>query len=131
MTFGVDFDTRPALTGALVSDLDLLVQSLARRLRTRRGALWYAPAFGSYLPDYLGEGFDDGGLEVAAVAALDLEEDPRVLDATVTVDAVHARAVTLRADVSTTLGPVALVLDATQASGLYPPEIEITPYGVG
>lgn len=128
---GVDFTTRSGLTGALVSGRALLVESLARRLRTRKGALFYDPGYGSYLPDYLGESFTDAGAEAAAICELDLEEDPRVLGATVTVTATHPRGVSLRADVDTTLGPVALVVNAVGAGGLHPGSLEVTPYGVG
>lgn len=128
---GTDFSTRSGLTGALISGLPLLVESLARRLRTRKGALWYDPEYGSYLPEYLGERFEDGGAEAAAICELDLEEDPRVLNADVTVVSVSLRGVSLRASIEATLGRVELVIDAANAHGLYPPEIEITPYGVG
>lgn len=128
---GTDFSTRSGLTGALVSGLPLLVESLARRLRTRKGALWYDPEYGSYLPEYLGESFQDGGAEAAAICELDLEEDPRVLSADVVIEAVTLRGVQLRATVTATLGTVDLVIDATSAHTLYPPEIEVTPYGVG
>ena len=128
---GVDFTLTPALSGALTSGLPLLTESLARRLRTRKGALWYDPEYGSYLPEYLGESFQDGGAEAAAICELDLEEDPRVLNADVTVEAVTLRGVQLRATVTATLGTVELVIDATSAHTLYPPEIEVTPYGVG
>lgn len=128
---GTDLSTRYGLTGALVSGRELLVESLARRLRTRRGALFYDPGYGSHLPDYLGESFQDGGAEAAAICELDLEEDPRVRAATVTVTNVHPRGVTLRAHLDTVLGPVDLVVEAAAAGGLHSPSIETTPYGVG
>ena len=128
---GTDFSTRSGLTGALVSGLPLLAESLARRLRTRKGALWYAPEYGSYLPGYLGESFQDGGAEAAAICELDLEEDPRVLNADVTVEAVTLRGVQLRATVTATLGTVELVIGPISAHTLYPPDIEAVPYGVG
>lgn len=129
--FGTDFLTTPALSGVLVGGHELLVESLTRRLRTRRGALFYDPSYGSYLPEYLGEGFTDGGEEAAAICELDLEEDPRVLDAAVTVVEVTLRGVTLRADLNTVQGPLSLILDATAASSLYPAELEVTPVGIG
>lgn len=128
---GTDFSTRSGLSGALVSGLALLVESLARRLRTRKGALWYDPEYGSYLPDYLGESFQDGGAEVALVCELDLEEDPRVLNADVVVESVTLRGVSLRASVTTKEGVIDLVIAANSAHTLYPPDIEVTPYGVG
>lgn len=129
---GVDFTLTPALSGALTSGLALLVESLARRLRTRKGALWYDPSYGSYLPEYLGESFTDDGAEAALICELDLEEDPRVLNADVTVESVSLRSVSLRASVTSTLGKVELVVEAAAAGGtVYPPSIEVTPYGVG
>ncbi|GGI87293.1 hypothetical protein [Deinococcus wulumuqiensis] len=128
---GVDFTLRSGLGSELTSGLPLLIESLARRLRTRKGALWYDPDYGSYLPEYLGESFQDGGAEAAAICELDLEEDPRVLNADATVEAVHLRGVSLRASVTTQTGVIDLVIEASSAHTLYPPEIEITPYGVG
>lgn len=129
---GVDFSTRLGLSGALAFDRALLVESLARRLRTRKGALFYDPDYGSYLPEYLGESFQDGGAEVAVVCALDIEEDPRVAFAVVSVAGVTLRGVSLQADVTTKSGVVIpLIIDAVNASALYPPEIEVVPYGVG
>lgn len=128
---GVDFTLRSGLGSELTSGLPLLIESLARRLRTRKGALWYDPEYGSYLPEYLGESFQDGGAEAAAICELDLEEDPRVLNADVVVEAVTLRGVQLRATVTATLGTVDLVIDATSAHTLYPPQIEVVPYGVG
>lgn len=128
---GIDFSLRERLSNELTGGLALLVESLARRLRTRKGALWYDPTYGSYLPEYLGERFEDGGAEAAVICELDLEDDPRVLNADVTVDAVNLRGVSLRATVTATLGTVQFVIDATAAHTLYPATIEVTPYGVG
>ncbi|MFC5846744.1 hypothetical protein [Deinococcus petrolearius] len=131
MTLGTDFSTAAGLNGVLVSGRALLVESLARRLRTRRGALWYEPGYGSSLPDYLGESFDDGGAEAAAICEIDLEEDPRVLTATVTVTTATPSSISLLAQVDTVRGAVALVIEAGSASALYPASIEVAPYGVG
>lgn len=131
MTLGTDFSTRDGLNGTLVSGRALLVESLARRLRTRRGALWYDPGYGSSLPEYLGESFDDGGAEAAAICEIDLEDDPRVLTATVTVTASTLSSITLLAQVDTINGPISLVIEASSASTLYPASIETTPFGIG
>lgn len=128
---GVDFSTRAGLTGALVAGRDLLVESLARRLRTRRGALFYDPEFGSYLPDYLGERVEDFGAEAAAICQLDLEEDPRVLSAAVTVEQVTLEGVQLRATLDTITGPISLIVDAVHAPDALPVVSEGVPYGVG
>lgn len=128
---GVDFTTRAGLSGALVSGRALLVESLARRLRTRRGALFYDPEFGSYLPDYLGESFTDGGAEAAAICELDLEEDPRVINASVTVLHADLSGVKLQADVETITGPISLIVDAIHAQDALPTVQEAVPYGVG
>ncbi len=106
---GTDFSLRP-LSGALLSGPDLLVEDLSRLLRTRRGALFYDPTYGSYLPEYLGESFVDDGAEAAALCTLDLEEDPRVLTASVSVTAVSRLSVTLRADLETVVGPISLIV---------------------
>ncbi|GGL15958.1 hypothetical protein [Deinococcus radiotolerans] len=128
---GVDFSTRAGLTGELVAGRDLLVESLARRLRTRRGALFYDPEFGSYLPDYLGERVEDAGAEAAAICQLDLEEDPRVISAAVTVEQVALEGVQLRATLDTITGPISLIVDAVHAPDALPVVSEGVPYGVG
>ncbi|GGR00336.1 hypothetical protein [Deinococcus ruber] len=126
--FGTDFQA--PLTGALLSGPALLARDLGRLLRTRRGALFYDPDYGSYLPEYLGEGFLDGGAEAAAICELDLEEDPRVLSATVTVTAADLRSITLRADLETQAGPFALIVEASDAVSVLGYE-EVAPYGTG
>lgn len=128
---GKDFSTRDGLNGVLTEGRGLLVESLARRLRTRRGALFYDPSYGSYLPDYLGESFTDGGAEAAALCELDLEEDPRVRTAFVTVLDASLDRISLRATLDTELGPLALVVDAVGAAGLYSGQLTILPEGVG
>lgn len=131
MNLGTDFTLRPQLTGALISDRALLLESLARRLRTRKGALWYDPAYGSYLPDCLGESYVDGGAAVATICEIDLEEDPRVLDARVTVTRLGLESVTLQALLVTQNGPVELILSAKRAGELIQLEIqEGAPYGL-
>ena len=127
--FGTDFQTRP-LTGAFLSGVALLIEDLGRLLRTRKGALFYDPDYGSYLPEYLGEGFQDGGAEAAAICELDLEEDPRVLTATASVEAFDLRTIRLRADLETVGGPVTLVVEAGDAVSVLGYE-EATPYGTG
>lgn len=128
---GVDFSLRAGLDGRLTSGRALLAESLARRLRTRRGALWYDPSYGSYLPDYLGEGFADGGAEAAALCEIDLEEDPRVRGADVTVVSADLERITLRAQVDTLAGPITLVVEAARATDVLPGVVEAVPYGVG
>lgn len=130
-TLGIDFTTRPALTGALISGRALLVESLARRLRTRKGALFYDPSYGSHLPEYLGESFDDGGAEAAAICELDLEDDPRVITAAVQVESVSLTGVQLRATLDTITGPISLIVDAVNAQDALPAVTEAVPYGVG
>lgn len=128
---GTDFTTRPELTGALISGPALLLESLARRLRTRKGALFYDPEYGSHLPEYLGESFTDRGAEAALLCELDLEEDPRVLTASVTVLSVSLEGVELRADLETRLGPFSFVVSANRAHEALYPNMEVTPYGTG
>lgn len=128
---GTDFSLRSGLTGALVSGTELLVESLSRRLRTRRGALFYDPDYGSYFPDALGDSFTDGGAALAALAEVDLEGDPRVAEARVTVLSHDLRRVELQARLTTVDGPVALVIEAMDAHLLVRNVEEVLPYGVG
>ncbi|MFC6592425.1 hypothetical protein ACFP81_10740 [Deinococcus lacus] len=131
MNLGTDFAARPVLSGALLSGRELLLESLARRLRTRKGALFYDPTYGSYLPDCLGESYQDGGAAVAAICELDLEEDPRVFEARVRVTALGLEGVALEARLVTEDGPIDLILSAEQAGGLIKLEIqEGAPYGL-
>lgn len=128
---GLDFSTLGGLDGTLTEGRALLVESLARRLRTRRGALFYDPSYGSYLPDYLGESFADGGAEAAALCELDLEEDPRVLTANVTVLEATLERISLQASLETNLGPLTLIVDALGMAGLYADQLTVLPEGVG
>ncbi|THF70509.1 hypothetical protein E7T06_07330 [Deinococcus sp. Arct2-2] len=126
---GTDFNLRP-LTGALLSGRALLTEDLGRRLRTRHGALFYDPDYGSYLPEYLGEGFQDGGAEAAAICMLDLEEDDRVLSASVNVLSTDLRTIQLRADLETVSGPISLIVEAGDAVNVLGYE-GVAPFGVG
>lgn len=112
--FGIDFNTRP-LTGALLFDYALLTEDLGRLLRTRRGALFYDPEYGSFLPEYVGEGFDDGGQEAAIICELDLEQDARVLNASVSVLEFDLRTIRLQADIETATGSLSLIVEAGDA----------------
>lgn len=128
--FGRDLSASPGLTGRQVSGLDLLTESIARRIRTPKGALFYDVTYGCSLYDYLGEAMNDGGAELCAVLGIEIEEDPRVLNATVTPLEVTLKSISLRADLDTAAGPFVLVIEA----GLVGQQFEVqgvTPYGIG
>jgi phage baseplate assembly protein W len=112
---GTDFNLGEDLDAnlSLVSGVTGLGQALARRLRTPRGGLWYAPDYGTDLRQYvLAPVFSARAMEMAAAA--ECRKDERV-------EAVKARAVQgddpssveLTIDVETADGPFALVLNVS------------------
>jgi len=113
--FGTDLSASPGLNGRLISGLDLLTESIARRIRTPKGAVFYDLSYGCSLYDYLGEGVTDGGADLCAVLEIEIEEDERVLNATVTPVEVTLKSIQLRADLDTASGPFTLVISADQA----------------
>ncbi|WP_027480519.1 hypothetical protein [Deinococcus pimensis] len=128
--FGTDLQTRP-FTGAHVSGLDNLRAAVARRLMTPIGGLFYDPSYGSSLLDYLGEGVENAN-ELAATLEVELEEDPRIRDATITPVDVTLRRVTFDVHLETALGPFDLVVSADLAQGALTPTVEVSAaYGVG
>jgi len=127
--FGTDLTLIPTL-GGQVSGLALLAESVARRIRTPIGALFYDLSFGSSLHDYMGEATNDGGAELCAVLGVEIENDERILDASVTPLEVTLRSIRLRADLDTSTGPFSLVIEAVDAGQQF--EVQgVTPYGLG
>lgn len=113
--FGTDFNLGDDLDANLsvVSGVTGLGQALARRLRTPRGGLWYAPDYGTDLRQYvLGPVYSARALEMAAAA--ECRKDERV-------EAARARAaqgddpssVELTIDVEVADGPFSLVLNVS------------------
>ena len=129
--FGTDFTLRGGLTGQLISGIDLLAESLSRRIRSPRGSCFYDPEYGTSLQDFLGEGIQDGGEGVCAVLEAEIEDDPRVLSAVLTPVSATLRTLSIRADVQTVAGPLALVINADAAGQILTPQIEVIPYGTG
>lgn len=130
--FGTDLSARPDTAGTLIDGADNLVEALARRLQTPKGALFYDPAYGSGLHDWLGEGLTDDGAGAAVTVEIDLEDDPRVRSALVTVESITLRSLALRATVETAAGPFELLIDGAYAAGVISPQIDVrAAYGTG
>ncbi len=127
--FGTDLTHLPDVTGQLVTGGENLIQALSRRIRTPKGSLFYDPSYGSTLYDWLGEGLDDGGLALAVSLEVDLEEDPRVRSASVTVTNLHLRGIELSALVDTNAGPFELVISGDLASSAVYPNVEVNARG--
>lgn len=123
MRFGTDFAAIPDFDGqTLKREYDNLAEALARRLITPRGALWYAPDYGTDLRAYLGEPMTDAlRYEVERLAALEVEQDPRVEEASATLTYLGREEMRLSLSVRTLYGPFALVLrvDALNVEVLY------------
>lgn len=84
--FGSDISTFPDLDELLEpqSGRRVLLESIARRMTTPRGALWWAPSYGSDLGAVLDEAIDPARLRAAATALQQqLTQDERILRATV------------------------------------------------
>ncbi|MDV6376362.1 hypothetical protein [Deinococcus arenicola] len=124
-----DFGTDLGGTGQLVTGGENLIQALTRRIQTPRGSLFYDPGYGSTLHEWLGEGIQDDGLEVAVTLEIDLEEDPRVRSASVTVEQVTLRSIRLVAAVDTAAGPFELVVAGELAAAAVYPNVEVNARG--
>lgn len=130
--FGTDLSARPDTAGVLIDGPPNLIEALARRLQTPKGGLFYDPSYGSGLHDWLGEGISDDGAGAAVTVEIDLEEDPRVRSALVTVERVTLRSLSLRASVETASGPFDLLIDGGYAAGAVYPQIDVrAAYGTG
>jgi len=83
--FGSDFSALDDIDQSLrvVDGKTALMQALARRLTTPRGALWYAPAYGYDVGAHVNSGTDVAVIEAAAEAQI--LDDERVDDADVTI----------------------------------------------
>jgi phage baseplate assembly protein W len=117
MTFGeggtLDLDP----TGALVSGVRAVAESVARRLTTRRGSLLGAPDYGLDVRYFLGDSFDPAGvfaLESAVVDECGKEERVRRATCAATLDA--AGALSIEVDVESDVGPFSLVLSVGQVT---------------
>lgn len=123
MRFGTDFAAIPDFDGqTLKREYDNLAEALARRLITPRGALWYAPDYGTDLRAYLGEPMTDAlRYEVERLAALEAEKDPRVEEASATLTYLGREEMRLSLAVRTAQGPFTLVLrvDSLSVEVLY------------
>lgn len=118
MRFGTDFAAIPDFDGqTLKREYDNLAEALARRLITPRGALWYAPQYGTDLRVYLGEVLDDAvTYEIERLATLEVEKDERVESAEVRVTQAGRDGLRLSILARTRLGPFRFVLHVTQVS---------------
>lgn len=123
MRFGTDLAALPDFDGVtLRREYDNLAEALARRLITPRGALWYAPEYGTDLRGYLNEPVTDAlRYEVERLAALEVEKDPRVEEATATLTYLGTNEMRLSLSVRTAQGPFTLVLrvDSLSVEVLY------------
>lgn len=117
------------LNGAVSGGRQLLLESVTRRLRTRRGALFYDLNYGCSLLDFLGESFQDRGGELAAVLEVELEDDPRVQQALVQVTELSLNGVTLQVILHTTAGLLQLGVTASGAPAAVTPHIEVIQLG--
>lgn len=84
--FGTDISTFPDLDELLEPQggRRVLLESIARRLSTPRGGLWWAPSYGSGLGAVLDEAVDPARLRAASTALQQqLVQDERILRATV------------------------------------------------
>jgi len=83
--FGSDFSALDDIDQSLrvVDGKTALMQALARRLTTPRGALWYAPAYGYDIGAHVNSSTDVAVIEAAAEAQI--LDDERVDDADVTI----------------------------------------------
>ena len=107
---GSDFsgvnDITPTL--AVVSGRRCLIEAIARRLITPRGALWYDPDYGEDLRRFLSATVVNAGAIAAAVAA-EAEKDERVEQASASVT-FSGDVLTVKLAIADGAGPFAFVL---------------------
>lgn len=108
--------TFPALSGTVVRAERALAEAFARRLTTPRGALWYAPAYGTDLRQFVLRR-DTPALRYAVEAAVEaeLEKEGLVLEARAVVRAVAPRELTVTVEADTADGRWVGLVRATDA----------------
>lgn len=120
VNFGSDVSTLPALddTFTLQRGLKVLSQNIARRLTTPRGALPFAPNFGTDVRQWLGAELGNEALgRLKAQIEAECEKDERVEEASVSVKYnAPTKALTIQIALATAQGPFRLVLGITALS---------------
>lgn len=122
--FGSDISTFPDLDPLLEpqSGRRVLLESIARRMSTPRGGLWWAPSYGSDLGAVLDEAVDPARLRSAANALQQqLVQDERIKSASVEATYVAAtRSLRIVVSIVDATGPFTRVfaLDASRVAQL-------------
>lgn len=122
--FGTDISTFPDLDPLLEpqSGRRVLLESIARRMSTPRGALWWAPSYGSDLGAVLDEAVDPARLRSAANALQQqLTGDERIKSASVEATyAAATRSLRIVVSIVDATGPFTRVfaLDASRVAQL-------------
>jgi phage baseplate assembly protein W len=122
--FGTDISTFPDLDELLEqqSGRRVLLESVARRMSTPRGALWWAPSYGSDLGAILDGPVSDAQLRANATALQQqLAQDERILSARVEASYVAAtRSLRILVSITDASGPFERVftLDASGVATL-------------
>lgn len=122
--FGSDISTFPDLDPLLEpqSGRRVLLESIARRMSTPRGGLWWAPSYGSDLGAVLDEAVDPARLRSAASALQQqLVQDERIKSASVEATYVAAtRSLRIVVSIVDATGPFTRVfaLDQTRVAQL-------------
>lgn len=122
--FGTDISTFPDLDELLEpqSGRRVLLESVARRMSTPRGGLWWAPSYGSDLGAILDGTVTDAQLRASATALQQqLAQDERILSARVEVTYTAAtRALRILVSITDASGPLERVftLDSTGVAKL-------------
>lgn len=112
---GLDADGDLDLAFPLISGRTCLAADLVRRLRTRLGSMFWAPAVGISLEDQIQRAHSAASLaRLRAQVVAECEGDERVLSARCTAEITAARTLKLRigiTDRTTTTEPFELVLE--------------------
>lgn len=115
--FGSDISALPELNFSFKSGYVNLAEAIGRRLITPRGGLFYDPDYGFDLRRYLNETWTESTeFEVETLLVAELRKDPRILDATATIDITNilaTRQVSITIEAETDFGPFSLVLNVS------------------
>jgi phage baseplate assembly protein W len=94
------------LENRVVTGERVLLEALARRLRTPRGGLFYDPSYGFDVRQFVNSRVNDETIyALSAGVEAECEEDPRVLEARAEVRVLEGSQIELALELETTAGP--------------------------
>lgn len=113
--YGISWNTLPDLTFEPITGWECLAQDVVWRLQTDRGTLFYDSTYGLNIRKWLHSvDSDEMRFDIETSIEAELEKDPRILEASVSVTQVLRDQLDIELQLETADGPFQLIISATE-----------------